>query len=280
MSRGKGYGKRKPVRIILKTFDKIFRSQTVMVHGHKMMLPTKGFDEYSTFGIYGELDTMTVEKYVKKGDYVIDVGAAIGYYTLILARAVGPEGRVFAFEPKKDRFDLLKNNIEINGYKNAILENKAILTPGDKNIFFSLKSSRGGLKFIKKEVKHDEFQTVDDIQTVDLDTYFEKINKEKPISFMKIDVDGPELLVLKSAHSILKNNDLKILMEWDIDSAKQSACDPSEIVEILKNNEFEIYYPDYSKNEYRIIHGEEIIDLKSDNVINIFCKKSKNLVDV
>lgn len=277
MSKGKGYGKKKPIRIILKFFDNVFRAQTVVVHGHKMMLPKKGFDEYSTLGIYGEFDTLTVEKYVKKGDYVIDAGAAIGYYTLILARAVGPEGKVFAFEPKKDRFDLLKQNVKLNGYDNVILENKAILTSTDKPIFFSSKTLRGGLKFIKNEVKPDEFQTVSDVQSIDLDTYFEKINPEKPISFMKIDVDGPELLVLKSASNILKNTDLKILMEWDIDSAKQSACDPADIIKILKNNGFEIHYPEYSKNEYRLVQGEEIVDLKSDNVINIFCVKSKKL---
>lgn len=278
MSKGKGHGKRKPIRIILKMFDKAFRSQTVVVHGHKMLLPPKGFDEYSTLGIYGELDTITVEKYVNKGDYVVDVGAAIGYYTLILARAVGPDGKVFAFEPKKDRFEILKNNVEMNGYKNTVLENKAVLTPEDQSIFFSLKSSRGGLKFIKKKTEQTGLQPVVDIQSVDLNTYFDRMNIEKPISFMKIDVDGPELLVLKSATNILKNDDLKILMEWDTDSAKQSGCDPSEIVKILKDNYFKIYYPEYSKNQYRLVQSEEIMNLKSDNVINIFCIKPKNSV--
>lgn len=272
MSKGKGYGKKKPIKIILKVFDKIFRAKVVIVHGHKMMLPKKGFDEYSTLGVYGEFDTSTVEKHVKKGDYVVDVGAAIGYYTLILARAVGPEGKVLAFEPKKDRFDLLKNNVEINGYKNIILENKAILTGEDRDVLFS-KSSKGGLKLIKTETKQEGFQTVSDVEFVALDTYLEKINKQ--ISFIKIDVDGPELLVLKSASNILKNNDLKILMEWDTDASKQSGCDPAQIIEILKENEFEIHYPEYAKNRYRLVQDNELMNLRSNNVINIFCTKPK-----
>lgn len=277
MSKGRGYGKKKPIRAILKIIDKIFRAQVVMVHGHKMMLPKKGFDEYSTLGIYGEFDTINVEKIIEKGDYVVDVGAAIGYYTLILARAVGPTGKVFAFEPKKDRFELLKNNVKLNGYQNVILENKAILTSTVTPTFFSSKTLKGGLKFIKTEIKKEEFQPVSDVQFIDLDTYFDNINKDKPISFMKIDVDGPELLVLKSASKILQNNNLKILMEWDTISAKQSGCDPAEIIHILKKNGFEIYYPDYDKNRYQLINGEEIIELESDNVINILCIKSKNL---
>ena len=98
-SRGKGYGKNKFVRKILSFFDLLFRSNEVEVYGHKMFLTKKGFDEYSTQGLYGKFDTQAVESLIKPGDYVIDVGAAIGYFTLIFARAVGRDGFVFAFEP-------------------------------------------------------------------------------------------------------------------------------------------------------------------------------------
>ena len=56
-------------------------------------VPKKGFDEYSTLGIYGKLDTFTVESLLQPGDYVIDIGAAIGYFTLIFAGI----GSLFAF---------------------------------------------------------------------------------------------------------------------------------------------------------------------------------------
>ena len=77
-SRGKGYGKNKFVRKILSFFDLLFRSNEVEVYGHKMFLTKKGFDEYSTQGLYGKFDTQAVESLIKPGDYVIDVGAAIG----------------------------------------------------------------------------------------------------------------------------------------------------------------------------------------------------------
>jgi len=268
ISRGKGYGKLKPIRFVLKLFDKLFRADVVMVLGHKMMLPKRGFDEYSTLGVYGEFDTQTVKKYVTEGDYVVDVGAAIGYYTLILARAVGPNGKVFAFEPKKERFDLLKKNIELNGYHNVILENMAVLPQSSQPLFFD--TGIGGLRLTGKLSKN---KIVPDITSIDLDSYFIQMNLVDRISFIKIDVDGPEMLVLKSTPLILKNSRLKVLMEWDQEAARSCDCEPSETINILEKNNFMILYPDYSNNQYFSVTSEQILKLHSENVINILCTK-------
>ena len=95
-SRGRGYGKKKSVRKMMNFFNYLFRSDEVNVRGHKMYLPKEGFGEYSTLGIYGKLDTFTVESLLQPGDYVIDIGAAIGYFTLIFAGIVGKDGLVLS----------------------------------------------------------------------------------------------------------------------------------------------------------------------------------------
>ncbi len=272
-SKGYGIGKKQPVKTIFKLMDQFFRADIVDVHGHKMLLPKKGFDEYSTLGIYGELDTSSVENLINKGDYVVDVGAAIGYYTLILARAVGPKGLVFAFEPKIERFEILKKNIELNGYTNVILENKAVLPLEIKPTFFNMKNSHGGIRLIKNfETKNDHLEPVI-TDVIDLDTYFKKKNNQNQISFIKIDVDGPELFVLQSSKSILNNKHLKILIEWDKNLSKKSDCDPNEIIDLLFKNGFKIYYPDYSNKKYFLVNKDELLKLESTDTINLLCKK-------
>lgn len=57
---------------------------------------------------------------------IFDIGANIGYYTLLAESLVGPEGRVFAFEPHPENYEKLKENIEVNGYTNCYLINKAV----------------------------------------------------------------------------------------------------------------------------------------------------------
>lgn len=270
LSKGKGYGKNKSVRKILQFFDWIFRDEFVNVHGHLMHLPPKGFSAYSTSGIYGELDTVTVESTVKNGDYVLDIGAAIGYYTLILRRAVGDSGKVFAFEPKQDRFRFLKENLQLNKYYNVETENAAIFPKNIQPKFFKSIGPKGGLRHLEK---NSDSHIAVDIKTIDLDSFFKNDKIKEKISFIKIDVDGSELYVLQSALSILKNNQLNLFIEWDPEASINSGCDPKKIIDILISNNFIIYYPDYNNKNYFEINPNELLSRKSENTINLLCKK-------
>ena len=283
LSRGKGYGKNRLIRKIQNSIEGSFRASEVIVHGHKMHLPKKGFHEYSVYGIYGELDTIMVEKLVKNEDVVVDVGAAIGYYTLILARAVGNKGTVIAFEPKEGRFEILENNIKLNGYDNVIAENKAIMLDGQGKKFFVHDDNTAGYRFITNRSDDNltkKFSKPVDVLTTDLDAYLTDLGIIDKISFMKIDVDGPELLVLQSGRQLLKNRNLNILLEWDQDAAKWSNCSPESIIDILLENGFEIYYPDYIKKKYFHITKERLLNIDPlDDVINILCVKDKSILE-
>ena len=283
LSRGKGYGKNRLIRKIQNSIEGSFRASEVIVHGHKMHLPKKGFHEYSVYGIYGELDTIMVEKLVKNEDVVVDVGAAIGYYTLILARAVGNKGTVIAFEPKEGRFEILENNIKLNGYDNVIAENKAIMLDGQGKKFFVHDDNTAGYRFITNRSDDNltkKFSKPVDVLTTDLDAYLTDLGIIDKISFMKIDVDGPELLVLQSGRQLLKNQNLNILLEWDQDAAKWSNCSPESIIDILLENGFEIYYPDYIKKKYFHITKERLLNIDPlDDVINILCVKDKSILE-
>src|SRR5277367_6448201 len=65
-------------------------------------------------GAFERSTVVTLEKLVKSGDVVMDIGANIGAHTLGLARSVGPSGRVFAFEPTDFAFDKLQRNLDLN----------------------------------------------------------------------------------------------------------------------------------------------------------------------
>ena len=102
------------------------KSNIVHIQGHKMFLDQNDSLNFSIDGVWEETLTNYLKKTVKEGNVVLDIGANIGYFTLLLAKLVGTKGRVFAFEPEPNNFSLLKKNVEEDGYTNVILENKGV----------------------------------------------------------------------------------------------------------------------------------------------------------
>ena len=80
---------------------------------------------------YEEYESILILKQVDKKSVVVDVGANIGYYTLLLAKICK---KVYAFEPDFECFEILKKNIKENKLKNVILINKAVSSKkGEEN---------------------------------------------------------------------------------------------------------------------------------------------------
>ena len=86
-------------------------------------------------------------------------------------------------------------------------------------------------------------------------------------------------MVLKTGVSLLKNHNLKILIEWDQESAKWSGCEPSSMIDLLVKNNFKIYYPDYKKNKFFEVSKNQLLEMKADETINILCIKDPTILE-
>lgn len=143
---------------------------------------------------------------VKKDTIVFDVGANVGYYTLLASLQVGTNGKVFAFEPVVRNLSYLNRHIELNRLKNVVV---LPLACSDKSelVEFSFGANRaeGHLIEVDDAKSTDEkFFSYTYVHTISLDE-FVHYSKNSP-NIIKIDVEGAELLVLKGAKEILKNN--------------------------------------------------------------------------
>ncbi len=146
---------------------------------------------------------------VKPGGTVLDIGANIGFFTLLLAKIVGPTGRVFAFEPGPVSFAFLKANVLVNGYKNVTLVNKAVAaTTGAQKLYVALPRRPGESADVVSNIPLDfgsEIREALDIETVSLDEYFAGV--EDKIAFIRMDINGGEYFALRGMQRILKRNE-------------------------------------------------------------------------
>ena len=249
----------------------------VEIEGNKIYLDENDSLFLSSSMMHEKTIVNLVKNEIKKGDVVIDIGAHIGYYTVLFAKLVGPEGKVFAFEASPTNFEILKKNISVNGYKNVILNNKAV---SDKNgkltLYITGRTSTENFLFKPENFTNSSKikQTVE-IDSITLDDYFQDFDGE--INFLKMDISGAEPRVMKGMSSILnKNNSLKIQQEWWPNAIRTHGFEPDSHLKLLTEMGYKIYEIDGAKNKLNLATIEELMK-KYPNPkledINIFCKK-------
>jgi len=129
----------------------------------------------------------------KLGDIVFDIGAYVGDTALWFSKAVGPQGKVYAFEPEPSNFEKLKANLERNKVTNAIPLQLALSeNEGEMQI-----ASGGGSSAITETAGDISVK----VTTVDK---FLEANKLPRVDFIKMDVEGHELKVLAGASETIK----------------------------------------------------------------------------
>ena len=137
----------------------------------------------------------------RPGTVAIDVGANVGMFTVPLALAVGPSGRVLTIEPSPENVERLESNLELNSLENVVVEPIAV---GDKagRLVLQLASDPG----FHSTAEIAESRAVDENLTVRAETLDQVwLRAHAPaVSFIKIDTEGSEDAVLRGAEQILQ----------------------------------------------------------------------------
>ena len=186
-------------------------------------------------GIYEPMETEFFKDQVKRGNVFVDIGANIGYFTLIAARLVGETGKVFAFEPDPVNCTLLGKNIRANEYANVVTVQKAV---SDKTgeIKLYLCENRGDHRIYDS---HDRRASIV-IQATRLDDYFR--NYDGQIDFVKMDIQGAEGGAVEGMLEVLKKNrNLKMVFEFWPFGLEQSGTDPKLLLLKLTDLGFDIF---------------------------------------
>ncbi|MGB7283376.1 MAG: FkbM family methyltransferase [Candidatus Acidiferrum sp.] len=161
--------------------------------------------------IYGTWEpeaTGAVTSTVRQGMTVVDIGAHIGYYTLLFAKCVGPSGRVFSFEPLPGNFELLRKNVELNSLSQVRTFNQAVFSCASE-ITLSVSDDQpnpgSGSAYLEKGVQ--QFR----VSAVSLDGFCGEFLIQPDI--LKMDVEGAEYEVLRGGKEIINKFQPKLFIE-------------------------------------------------------------------
>ena len=211
-----------------------------MVHGHQMFLATA--HTYPPVAMatdrYEQETTQLFECIVRPGMVVIDVGAHVGYYSLLAARKVGPEGRVYAFEPEPSNYDLLLNNIDLNGYENIVPSKIAISNKVGQTTLFLTALDNGRSSTYHHGLPEKGGVTV---ETTTLDAWLEAEGWPE-IGLIKVDVEGAELDVLEGMGQLLrKERGVKLIIEFNPMLLRNAGTERPQLLDQLTGWGFEVH---------------------------------------
>ena len=156
----------------------------------------------------GEPEWEILDKYVSKGDWVIDIGANIGHYTVKMSEIVGPGGRVIAIEPVPESFYLLTTITSHCKSKNVTLINAAI-SDRSSYVAFEIPKFNTGLKnYYQAHISSVPFKDLN-VLCISIDS----LQLPNKISLVKIDAEGHEYNVLKGMKKLILKDKPALIVE-------------------------------------------------------------------
>lgn len=248
------------------------KSKPVQINSLSLHIPpnllyTYLFQEY-------ELETQKIfREFIKSNMIVLDVGANIGYLSLIAAQLVGPQGKVYSVEPGPDNLEYLQKNVTDNALSNVEILPYAAGAMHRLRHFY-LRDISTTHSFYAP-TKPSDARSIE-VQEIPLD----EVVKER-VDFIKLDVEGEEIEALKGMRQILESNKkIQLLVEWSPKLLQRAGYSPSELPKWLRQEGFHLSVlsvhngkPQLSSEVDPIIAMLQAGDEKALQVTNLFAQR-------
>lgn len=203
-------------------YDGVFDITLVPHEGASRLTYYFGTSEPELFSFY--------EQFLKPGMTVVDAGANIGLHALFFAKRVGPEGRVYAFEPGQTAFDRLQSHIKRNQVANVRCFNCAL---GASEGLVSITENR---EDNSRNFVVESSSATTGAKNVVLRSLNQVLKEESVsrIDFLKIDVEGFEPQVLEGATIYLQQQSIRVMqLELDESSLARSGYTAARVSNML-----------------------------------------------
>lgn len=207
--------------------------------GYDLWLNSTGYidKQIVSRGEFEPASTRAIEHFVKRGDVVIDVGANIGYYTVLISKLVGSSGKVIAFEPTRHFADVLRRNIQANRLSNVEVVNFG-LSNKTQDLLIDIGPSSATLH------SPEGFDAIISHENISLTTLNEFLKQRPPgkIDFIKMDIDGHEPLFFEGAWETLEKYSPIVIFEVSHLHYLEAGFSAWEFYDLVRSKGYKFFY--------------------------------------
>ncbi len=176
-------------------------------------------------GTYEPEMQSALRELIKPGITVYDVGANVGYVTLMMAKLTGAQGKVYAFEALPDNVERLRRNVELNDYTDRVTIFPGAVAAGAGEVKFLVHSSGGMGKAAGSAGRTDEhYQREITVACISLDEFVYSQGNPPPQA-VKMDIEGGEVMALPGMWRVLSEARPLMLMELHGPESARAAWD-------------------------------------------------------
>lgn len=190
------------------------------------------------FGVYEPFETELFRSTLRPGMIVLDIGANIGYYSLIAGVRVGITGCVHSFEPELANFTYLQKNITANNLQNVNLHKIAVSDRHGSIDLHLFKSNKGRHSVVTPDAESTDYDGFVRVTSERLDTMLTLLNVSA-VDIIKVDIEGAEARAISGMHKTLAIARI-IFIEFSPESIRRDGSDPLKMLYTIAEHGFKI----------------------------------------
>jgi FkbM family methyltransferase len=207
--------------------------------------------------------TALFKQAVKPGDTVLDIGGYLGYFTLLAARATGPQGRVVVVEANPESQHLLERNVAQNGFADRVELERAAVAAAVGTATFYWDASDGSTSGLARP---DNLGGTYEVRVATIDSLLEG---EPGLDVVKIDIEGGEVGALAGMQTTLANAKpgLKLFIELNPDALENAGASGQALLAQLRDAGFDIDVIDEASKSLRRLGPDDALEHHA----NLYC---------
>lgn len=214
----------------------------VLRNGISLFLDISDVVDWSIYFDFEDKTFQEIERLTKKGDTIIDIGANIGYVSLLCSQKTKANGKIYGFEPDRYNRDKFKKNSSLNTDLAVEIVPMAV---GAKRGWVSMDVRKSHNRGMNQVIENLDRQSTS-VELITLDEFVTSKSITK-VDLIKIDVEGYEMDVLKGGENMLTSFLPKLVVEVDDKNLIQYGSSAFELIALLEKKGYSLYNADTKK---------------------------------